>query len=296
MLNKKLGYLSLILLIFFSFNQTAHAQLETLLERYTGQNAEGYLQPLVTAFGGNLNSGLYRTAKVPKGGLHLDLRLNAMMSLFSDDQKTFTASTQGYFYPPETVETATVIGNEGATVTGTGGTQFRFPDGYDIKSFPTAVPTLTIGSIAGTEASVRFASANLGEDVGTLTLYGFGVRHSISQYIPLSPVHIAAGVFYQNFKVGDIIKSDVLSIHAEASKSFLFLELYGGIAYEKNKASVNYTFTALDTDQDISIDITGNNKFRTTLGVAVNLLMLHVHADYNLGNQNIVNAGISIGL
>lgn len=275
----------------------ADAQLESLVERYTGANADDYLEPLVTAFGANLNSGLYRNAHIPQSGLHIDLRINAMLALFSDNQKTFIATTEGYFRPVQEFEAPTVVGSgKGAAVRSPQQTEFTFPGGYELESFILAAPIVTVGSVAGTEASMRFFSANLSEDIGNLSLFGLGARHNISQYIPLSPVDLAAGFFYHNFKIGDIIESHSYIAHAEVSKSFSILELYGGLGYESTTASINYTFDALGQSEDVSIDITGKNKFRTTLGLALNFLMLHLNMDYNIGHQNLVNLGLSFGL
>jgi len=293
-------YFGLFLVGMLLMGSQSHLQgqsLETLLERYTGKNAPGYIQPLVTAFGANLNSGLFRSAKVPKSGLHLNFSLTGMISVFSDEQKVFTATTEGLFYPEQQVETSTIVGDgKGTTVTGTGGTQFTFPGGYDLESFGLAVPTVTIGSIAGTEASLRYISTNLGEDIGKLSLLGIGVRHSISQYIPLFPLDVAAGVFYTKFDVADIIKTRLLSLHAEASRSFLLLEFYGGVALDYNSTDINYTFTALDTPTEVSVSIKESGQFRALAGVAINLLMLHANIDYSVGYQNVISAGISLGL
>lgn len=292
----KIFYYFLMILIVGGLTNS-EAQIEDLVERYAGENAGGYIEPLITGFGANLNSGLYRNAKVPQVGLHINIAINGMASIFSDNQKTFKANTTGYFYPAQEVETSTIVGNpEGSIVTSPSGTEFVFPGGYDLKSFLIAVPTLTVGSIMGTEASLRYFNVTLDEEIGKLSLVGIGARHSISQYIPLSPVDIAAGVFYHKFKIGDIVDSDGLSIHAEAGKSFRIINIYGGMAFESNKAKVDYTFNSGVETADVSIDVTGKNKFRATVGFGINLTLLHFNIDYNLGHQNVINAGISIGL
>jgi hypothetical protein len=89
MVHQKLLFLLLLFIIYPGFILNSYAHIDDLVERYTGDNAEGYLQTLVTAFGANLNSGLYRSVKVPGMGLHIDLALNRVISFFSDDQKTF---------------------------------------------------------------------------------------------------------------------------------------------------------------------------------------------------------------
>ncbi len=296
MLHKKWSASVLIIFLLVGFTATAHAQLETLIERYTGENAKAYVEPLVTAFGANLNSGIYNSAKVPQSGLHLYFGLNAMVAFFSSSQKTFTGTTEGYFTPIQSVETATIVGKEGAVVTGDGGTEFRFSDGYDLKSFLVGTPTITVGSLYGTEGTIRYFSQHISEDLGKITLFGIGGRHSISQYFPLMPIDIAAGVFYHRFKIGNIIRTDDYLIHAEAGKSLSILDLYFGLGYGWNKAHVEYTFNALGEEQDIAIDIKGKNNFRGRFGFGLNLLMLHLSADYNFGQQNVVQMSVAIGL
>ncbi|MBN2367355.1 MAG: hypothetical protein JXL67_14400 [Calditrichaeota bacterium] len=294
----KIRFISIIMLFLIAGNySSSQAQLEDLITRYAGENGEEYVKPLITAFGANLNSGLYRSAHVPKIGLHFNIALNGMVAVFSDDQRTFTATTTGYFYPLDEVETSTVVGDpEGATVTSPSGAEYVFPGGYDMKSFMIAAPTITVGSIFGTEASLRYFKATLSEDIGDLTLLGLGIRHSLSQYIPLSPLDIAAGFFYHQFKISDIVKSNVTSIHAEVGKSFPVINLYGGMAYETNKATLDYTFdTGIET-ADVSLDVSGENKFRVILGVGFNFTLLHINLDYNIGQQQVLNAGLSIGL
>ncbi len=287
----------IIMLVLMGNFHTGYTQIEDLVSRYAGENGEGFIKPLITAFGANLNSGLYRSAHVPTMGLHLNFALNGMVSIFSDDQRSFTATTTGYFYPVEEVKTSTVIGDpQGAIATSPSGTEYVFPGGYDLRSFMIATPTITVGSIYGTEASLRFFQARLSEDIGDISLLGIGARHSISQYIPMSPVDIAAGIFYHRFKIGDIVKSNVTAIHAEVGKSLPVINVYAGLAYETNSASLDYTFdTGVETGE-VSLDVTGENKFRTTLGIGFNFTLLHINVDYNIGQQQVLNAGLSVGL
>ncbi len=274
-----------------------HAQIDDLIERYAGVNADGFIEPLITGFGADLNSGLYRSARVPRMGLHLNIAINGMLAIFPDDQRTFTAATTGFFFPPKEVETATIIGDgRGTIVTSPSGTEYIFPGGYDMKSFLIGVPTVTVGSIMGTEASLRYFKAKLNEDIGDISLLGFGVRHSISQYFPLLPVDIAAGVFYHKFQISEIVDSKVYCVHAEVGKSLSIIDVYGGLGLESNKAKVEYTFDSGVGTEQVSIDVSGKNKFRMTAGVGFNFALFHINLDYNLGNQNVVNAGISLGL
>jgi hypothetical protein len=287
----------LVLGLFLSSIPLQAQSIESLLERYTGKNATGYIEPLVTAFGANVNSGWYYQAAIPQRGFHFNIRLNAVATLFKDDSRTFMATTEGAFRPEKTVETSTIIGSpQGASVEGENGTTFTFPGGYDINSFALAVPTVTVGSIYGTEASLRYFSTTATEDIGKIELFGYGIRHNISQYIPLSPVDIAAGFGYTRLDVGDIVSASGIILHANVGKKFSVAHVYGGMAYESSKAEINYTFSQGGDNQQINIDVDGKNKFRFTIGAGLNLFFLHLNVDYNIGDVNVVNGGVSLGL
>jgi len=128
--------LVLIFLLGISFN--TYSQIDDLVERYAGVNAEGFLKPLITGFGANLNSGLYRSAHVPKVGLHFNIALNGMVALIPNDQRTFDATTTGYFFPVSTVKAPTIMGDPaGVIVTSPNGTAYAFPGGFDSKTLLT---------------------------------------------------------------------------------------------------------------------------------------------------------------
>ncbi len=62
--------------------------LEEKLQEMAEYNAKQYIQPLITAFGTNMNSGLYHTAKVHKM-LGFDFKINVMMDLVPDEETSF---------------------------------------------------------------------------------------------------------------------------------------------------------------------------------------------------------------
>ena len=110
---------------------------------------KGYLQPLVDAFGADLNSGLYHTARV-HDLLGIDVGVRVMFALIPSDKLTFMG------YPPSgsPVQTATVFGGVGTAIQS--GTPFQFPGGVDQQTLSIAVPQASVGLIMGTEALVRY--------------------------------------------------------------------------------------------------------------------------------------------
>ncbi len=277
----------------------ANAQLSDLVERYTGVNAEGYLTPLGTALGTGLNSGLYGSADIPMAGLKLRVELRAMFAYFSEDDKTFQATTEeSYFQPETTVTVPTIVGDgEGLTVEGVGGTHYVFPGGLDYSSFFLGAPQLTVGGIFGTEVLVRWLpKVEIDEDFGDLGFFGFGVRHRISQYFGGLPVELALGLYYQTVDLGDVVSANMFALNLCASKTFALLTVYGGLGYENAKVHVEYTFNYGDVEEDISLDMTGKNHFRFVLGAGLNLFVLHLNADFSLGYQKALSLGLGLGL
>ncbi len=275
----------------------ANAQFRANLERYTGDNAAGYLQPLTTALGINFNRSWYHTAHVPRHGFYLHLRANAMMTFIADDDRAYQATTEDSFSPTQTVAAPTVVGDvKSVRVNGNAGTTYLFPGGFDIQSVLFAAPQLTIGAIAGTEATFRYLALEIGNaEIGDVNLFGAGLRHSVSQYFDQFPVALAAGVFYQRFKLGeDFIDATAMHYGVQASKSFSVLTLYGGLGYDTANIKVEYEPSATPNER-IKLDLDAENGVRATLGVNLKLAILHLNADYSIGAQSAFSAGIGLG-
>ncbi|MDH5628055.1 MAG: hypothetical protein OEY69_07150, partial [Candidatus Krumholzibacteria bacterium] len=76
---------------------------------YTGANAQGYLQPLVNAFGAALNSTYSYSAYIPPSSFHISLEVPVMGVFFEDSDRTFTATTEQGFLPQSEVTTAPTV-------------------------------------------------------------------------------------------------------------------------------------------------------------------------------------------
>jgi hypothetical protein len=287
----------------------AAAQVEDQLSNYSVDNATGYLQPLADGIGADLNSGLFHSAHIPKMGMYLRFEVRVMSARFGDDDKTFEATTEGDFLPQKTAETSTVVGpGDATTVPGQAGTSFIFPGGFDIGAFTLATPQLRVGSYMGTEALIRYIALDVGDvELGNISLFGFGLRHSISQYMsPTFPIELAGGFFWQSFKIGenaagdDLMKSSALSIGVQASKRFasgiLFIEPYTGLSLDRFSMEVAYESDAAGEDAEaIDLDFGTESSVRFTAGLALNLPAINGHVEYSLASQSSFSFGVSIG-
>jgi len=296
------------LLILMSAGACWAAGIEDQLSSYTGDNAEGYLRPLADAIGTSLNSGLYQSAYIPKDGRYFSLDLGVMSGLFSDDDRTFKATTPEGFSPQQNVTAPTIVGSGNAVeVAGDAETAVFLPGGCDLSSFSLAAPQLRFGSIYGTEALLRYFSLNMGGDTefGSLSLFGIGLRHSISQYLNEDfPVQLAGGFFWQTFKLGeneagdDLISASAFTVGVQASRrfgrGFVFAEPYAGLSLDQHSVKVDYQFE--DGEDTIDIDYGSSTSGRFTIGVSGRLAIVKGHIDYSVASQNSVSFGLAFGM
>jgi hypothetical protein len=286
-------------LLLLAAQASAQSELEKAIQQYNSSAITGYIQPIADLFGANMHAGYYHSAYVPHSGFSLGFDLIAMGAIVTDEQKSYLADAPAGF-TPSTFKTATVFGEKGTTIADANvpGLTYKGSDGVlNTSIFPLAVPQLRIGSLFGTEAVIRFiAIPSMGEDkFPQISLWGVGARHSISQYIPKSPLDIAASVFYSNFHVGDLIKANGLSLGVQASKSIKILILYGGMAWEKSSMNLAYKSTDPTAAAPIDVNLDGANKFRATVGVGISLGIFKVFADANFGSVTNYSGGIGFG-
>jgi hypothetical protein len=273
--------------------------LEDAIKQYSGDAVKGYIQPVADMFGANMHAGYFQTASIPKTGFVFSFDIIGMASLVGDAQKTYTANAPPGF-APTTFQTATVFGGKGTEVSNTSSPSLRYKgsDGiFNTSVFPLAVPQVTIGSIYGTVGVVRFvALPKFGDDkVPTVSLWGVGLRHSVSQYFKMIPLDLAAGIYYDRFKAGDIVDFSGLMIGVHASKTFSILTVYGGLAWEKSSLNLKYTSTDPSVPLGVDISLDGANSVRGTVGVKLALGVFKIFADANVGSVTNFSGGIGFG-
>ena len=276
----------LLIVLFLFFTVSLQAQFEDRFNELEEDLQKGYSTPLATWTGTYLNSGGYYSASVSKL-FGFKFSLIGMMIFIPEDQQTFKLD--------DGTETATFFGEKGAAVPGTSG-YLVYPPGINQSSVPTAIPQIAVSTL-GTEIMLRYIPAIDLEDV-SFDLFGIGVKHSISQYIPLIPVDIAVQIMYNKFALeGDdlLIETSNIAFNAHASRSFGLVTLYGGLQYESTTLDLDYTFTENNTGltEEVKASIEGDNGVRLTLGAALRLAVLVFNADVNIGSQTVVVAGLN---
>ncbi len=290
--------LGAILLLSFSTAQS-QGSLENALEQFSGEAAQGYMQPVADLFGANMNSGFYHSAQMSKWGFHLSFDIVAMTSMVGDDQKTYEAPTPAGFTPAK-FQTATIFGGKGTEISDATipGLRYKGSDGvFNTSSFPLAVPQLTIGYLYGTEFIARYVFIpKIGEEViPESNLWGIGARHSVSQYLPSLPLDLAVGIFYQSYSAGDLIDFTGICYGVQASKSFSILTVYGGLSAEQSTLKLHYVSTDPIIPGVVDISLDGANTFRFTGGLSLSLGFAKIFADANFGSVTCFSGGIGFG-
>lgn len=281
----------------------AAGDIENNLSSYTGVNAQGYLEPLKDAVGTALNTGLYSSGHVPRVGFGARIELRGMLVSFADEDKTFQATTEDYFPAQITTDAPTVVGDgEAVTVTDSGpggsGASFSFPGGFDLDRFALAAPQLVVGNVMGTEAMLRYFAIDTGdEEIGDISLFGLGLRHSISQYFPTLPVNVSALGFWQNFELGDdLIDASAFTIGVQGSKRFSLFEPYVGLSMDSFQMDVKYETDISGSTETINVEFDRDSSAHLTLGSALHLGFLHLNGELNVADQTAFTFGFGLGL
>jgi hypothetical protein len=313
--------------------QSARGQdkdLSTKISQFVGENGLKYIQPAVSLFSANLNSGVFQSAEV-HGLFSFEVGAVAMFAPVPDDKKTFQVT------PPDSIPyegktyfagtdynrfftTPTALGEKTGTKVftkqGTPEEIYQFPGGIGLKALPLVAPQLKVGTLWGTELIFRYVPAvKLNNDVGKLKLFGIGAKHSISQWLPGPslvgtsrpgefPIDISIGLMYQEFTLkdtagDDFIKTKAFNIGVQASKKLLILTVYGGVGYETATTNISYDYrpatpyAAGQKPLPVNLEnIKGNNTIRITGGLRLHVVFLDIFAEYSAASQPVASAGL----
>ncbi len=257
-----------------------------------------FAQPLATTLGTGLNSGGFYTADIPST-LGFSISLRGMYIFIPNSEMTFTPDLPNGYSANK--PTATFWGDKGTIYTGPSG-YIPYPNGLNQTSVPFAIPQVT-ASFMKTEVLIRYLpSIKVGDK--NVNYFGIGLRHSISQYIPLIPVDIAVQFLYNKISVTDVVDAKAIAFNGEVSKTFGILTAYGGLQYETSNFNLTYTIKgdpnngdpSLRQDRNINASVDGQDKFRVIIGASVKLAFLVLNADYNISNQSVFSGGLSFEL
>jgi hypothetical protein len=279
----------------------ALAQLDANLGALTPDNVKGYLAPLPKALSTTLNMAEFQSASIPLAGFNFTVGIHAMGVTFADKDRTYSPKDPAGFTSTAPVAAPTVIGDVNAvTQPGQGGTSLYHPGGFDISQFVIAVPQLTVGSVMGTKAVVRWIQADAGDsEIGHVRFFGLGVQHSLNRYIKGLPCDLAAGGMYQTFKLGDNDLVDTKAIHFEVTASrkvAMFVQPYAAVGFDTFSMEANYDQEINGTTVGTNVKFDDENSFHGTLGVQLGFPFVKLNAQVDQAKETGAAIGLRFGI
>ena len=287
-----------VLVVIGIFSMLVAESLEEKLRMFNEPNAIGFLQPLANSMGAGMNSGLFNTAKVLKP-FTPSLKISTAMVIVPSSDKTFIyESPMG-----ELIKTGTVFGDLQGYVDEVGK---LLPKGADLGLVPVPQISGSIGLPLGNELMVRYWPEMNIEDLGSVWLWGVGLKHSIDQYLPgFFPIDLSVQAVYQEMNIADIVDFNSFAVTALASKNILMLTVYGGLGYEIAELNTKYTYdlgVESVPPMEVALDFQAQNELRATIGARVTVFpLVSVFADYSIASTsgkthpNTFNVGVGIG-
>jgi len=278
------------------------AQLDANLGALTPENVKGYLEPLPKALSTTLNMAEFQSASIPFAGFNLTVGVHAMGVTFDAKDNTYLPrDPQGFTHTGNTLPAPTVVGSTVSTAQpGQGGTTLYNPGGLDLSQFVIAVPQLSVGSVMGTRALLRWIQFDAGDsELGHVSLFGIGVQHSLSHYLKGLPFDVAAGGMYQTLKLGDNDLIDTKAFHGEVTASRklgIWVQPYVGVGFDTFSMEVNYDQAVGGTSQKNNVKFDNENSFHGTLGVLLGFPMVKLHAQVDTAKETGAAIGLRFGL
>ena len=273
----------------------------------------GYTQPVVTAFGTAVSTGLFHSA-YSHDFLGFDLSVRAMYIQIPNSAKYFDdaavvcslANDRLVSYEVHLDSISTIFGpEEQPEIPAPGnavGIPPNIPSGFNVSGVPFVMPQLNVGLIFGSEILIRYVPFSY--KGSSIRFLGIGAKQEINKLpfmksVPL-PVAFAIGGAYQTFGIKDSLGEQVVNtsnwcLQLLISKRLGPFEPVFGVGIEDTKAYIRYQFEyeipdtinnipedRLSVIRDIDVELKAENRNRIMAGFNLNIGFLFLHYDYNI--------------
>ena len=241
-----------------TFSQENGHDIQGIVNTFV-QNGEQTLQPYADAVSADMNSGWFHTAKV-NDGFNIYLGIKA---------------------------TGTYINGDNPVVADANKT---------LNIMPMAIPQLNIGSVWGTEVSVRYLPQITIGKYGSVDTWGIGIKHGITSHFKNFPVDAAVQFSYQTIKINDskdinLVDASSFATSLQVSKQLSVFTFYTGLQYESTKIDVNVNYN----ETSVNMNFDNQNKIRGVFGLNIKLGPVNLNGDYSIGKTNSISAGFGLG-
>ena len=184
----------------------------------------------------------------------------------------------------------------------------------DVPLLPLYTPQFTIGTLQGTNLTVRFIPPYDIEDLGKFSYWGVGVQHNpvvwLSSLVDfLIPVDLCLSASAQQMEVGSIMTASSWNFGLNVSKNLgtntFFIAPYAGVMLEGAKIEFDYDFEYsipvegtddyTQTVENVNFELESENSARLILGATLRLGVVNFNADYNISTVNTFGCGLGLG-
>lgn len=309
--------------------QPAAAQSDDVDDLLLGGTADAstlidaYFSPGITGFGAGLNTGWAGTAR-PHGLLGFHLRVGASLSRVPSGDRTFTLASEDLeqltIDNPAIGSSPTIAGEEDAPrydLRLPSGDIITMPEGSGFPFAPTPVVGAGVGIGRDTELMLRLIPPiDIGENDGTISLLGAGVKHGLNQWLPGGaqiPVDLSVMAHYARFNLDATLDEEAdhdltwttsaWAATALVGKSLPVLSVYGGVGVEASSTAIALkgTYEVEDEDGDLTsiedpldLDFDRGTLLRALAGLQVQLGVFALQVEGTLADYASVTAGVGL--
>lgn len=241
----------------------------------------------------SLAAKIYRQSQINpfdltvSGATFIGKRKNKIVVKMSSNNFTFTD-------PNGNTQTVTISGTQDTL--GIGGVT-------GAPVIPLAAPQLTVGTIMGTQLTLRYLPpVGISKSMGKMNYLGWGVQHNPGVWFnsPI-PLDIAFAFYQQNITQGKLFEAHAMAYGITVSKQigfgFLNLTPYAGYLRESSKMKFTYTYRLDPVNSiDVAFKAKGQNKDRITVGTNFKILLININADYSIAKKPAYSAGVNFAI
>ncbi len=242
-----------------------------------------YTQPLATAFGTIMGTGLLHRAVVQTFP-HFDVGITYVYLNLPEKSKTF--NWDGLPVP-------TVFGNRtppDGIISGTGISVVKVPQ-----------LQLNLGLAADFELMIRTWAVIQVPELGNIRLSGLGIKYGLSDLVTSSefPIDLSVQATYHLLSMSNWVDAGTFAMNIHSSKDIpgLPIGIFTGLGYEVTSMTMRTDdISGIGSDGIGDVKINGQNGLRFIIGVNLNMWFLTISADYEIGFYNAFAAGLRIVL
>ncbi len=288
--------------------------------------SKAYLQPFGEMLGKSLNGGWYNTAKVHGVG-GFDITLSVMATMTPSSKTSFDVSSldlQDFEYVSGPKIAPNMAGEFEESMlpslqpktSGGEYAAFTLPNGAGFDILPAPMVQVGVGLPFHSEVMVRLIPKMDVGDVGSVGLYGFGLKHSLKDYIPFVKrvpfLQLSALVGYTNLKSNIpmedsnpdnelVIASSALTSRLLIGANFPVISFYTGVGYGSATSDIDlngeYEIGGSSSMQKDPLSLSYKiNGLDFNAGMRIRLGFLSLHGDYTVGDYSTITAGVGINI